>query len=47
MRAALEILDAREADFVYEGEMHVDAALDAELRARIFPARAWRGRRTS
>jgi malate dehydrogenase (oxaloacetate-decarboxylating)(NADP+) len=37
MRAALAALDAREADFVYEGEMHVDAALDAELRARIFP----------
>jgi malate dehydrogenase (oxaloacetate-decarboxylating)(NADP+) len=37
MRAALALLDAREADFVYEGEMHVDAALDAELRARIFP----------
>jgi malate dehydrogenase (oxaloacetate-decarboxylating)(NADP+) len=37
MRAALGILDAREADFIYEGEMHVDAALDAELRARIFP----------
>ena len=28
MRAALEILDAREADFAYEGEMHIDAALD-------------------
>jgi malate dehydrogenase (oxaloacetate-decarboxylating)(NADP+) len=37
MRAALEQLDAREADFAYEGEMHVDAALDPELRARIFP----------
>jgi malate dehydrogenase (oxaloacetate-decarboxylating)(NADP+) len=37
MRAALELLDAREADFVYEGEMHADAALDPELRARIFP----------
>lgn len=37
MRAAMEILDAREADFIYEGEMNVDAALDAELRNRIFP----------
>ncbi|WP_126978242.1 NADP-dependent malic enzyme [Frigidibacter oleivorans] len=37
MRAALEILDAREADFCYEGEMHVDAALDQGLRDRIFP----------
>ncbi len=37
MRAALEILDGREVDFVYEGEMHADAALDPELRERIFP----------
>ena len=37
MRAALEILDARECDIEYEGEMSADAALDPELRARIFP----------
>ncbi len=37
MRAALELLDAREANFDYEGEMSADAALDPELRARIFP----------
>ena len=37
MRAAMEILDNREVDFAYEGEMNVDAALDPELRARIFP----------
>lgn len=37
MRAAMEILDSREVDFDYEGEMNVDAALDPELRARIFP----------
>jgi len=37
MRAALEILDGRDLDFDYEGEMHSDAALDPELRARIFP----------
>lgn len=37
MRAALEILDAMELDFAYEGEMHIDSALDADLRARIFP----------
>ena len=37
MRAALEILDARELDFEYEGEMSVDAALDPELRTRMFP----------
>ena len=37
MRATLEILDAREVAFDYEGEMSADAALDPELRARIFP----------
>jgi malate dehydrogenase (oxaloacetate-decarboxylating)(NADP+) len=37
MRAAMEILDAREVDFEYEGEMSADAALDADLRARIYP----------
>ncbi|KAF0174266.1 MAG: malate dehydrogenase (oxaloacetate-decarboxylating)(NADP+) [Rhodobacteraceae bacterium] len=36
-RAALDILAEREVDFSYEGEMNVDAALDPELRARIFP----------
>lgn len=37
MRGALEILDQGAHDFAYEGEMHTDAALDEELRARIFP----------
>ncbi len=37
MRAALALLDARGVDFEYEGEMHVDAALDPDLRERIFP----------
>ena len=37
MRAALDILESREAAFEYEGEMSVDAALDPELRSRIFP----------
>ncbi|MER2508801.1 NADP-dependent malic enzyme [Amaricoccus sp.] len=37
MRAALAILDESAADFVYEGEMHSDAALDPALRERIFP----------
>ena len=37
MREALEILDASGLDFEYEGEMAVDAALDPELRERIFP----------
>ncbi|MEI4471109.1 NADP-dependent malic enzyme [Frigidibacter sp. MR17.24] len=43
MRAALEILDAREADFAYEGEMHIDAALDQGLRDRIFPGSRFQG----
>jgi len=38
MRAALDILDAKGLDFVYEGEMHVDTALDGELRERLLPA---------
>jgi len=37
MREAMDILDAREVDFAYEGEMSADAALDPELRERIFP----------
>jgi malate dehydrogenase (oxaloacetate-decarboxylating)(NADP+) len=37
MRAALEILDGMGLDFDYEGEMHVDAALDPDLRARLLP----------
>ena len=37
MRAAREILEGRNVDFAFEGEMSIDAALDPELRARIFP----------
>ncbi|MFT7523857.1 MAG: malate dehydrogenase (oxaloacetate-decarboxylating)(NADP+), partial [Candidatus Paceibacteria bacterium] len=37
MRGALAILDKEERDFQYEGEMHTDAALDPELRERLFP----------
>ncbi|GLS81317.1 NADP-dependent malic enzyme [Paracoccus marinus] len=37
MRAALALLDAAQVDFIYEGEMHVDAALDPSVRERIFP----------
>lgn len=37
VRAALKILDAQDHDFVYEGEMPVDAALDPEIRARMMP----------
>ena len=37
MRDALAMLDAQPRDFMYDGEMHVDAALNPELRERIFP----------
>jgi malate dehydrogenase (oxaloacetate-decarboxylating)(NADP+) len=37
MRQAMEILEQLEVDFEYEGEMSLDAALDADLRGRIFP----------
>ncbi|AOZ68528.1 NADP-dependent malic enzyme [Rhodobacter xanthinilyticus] len=43
MRAALEMLDAREPDFAYEGEMHIDAALDPEIRARLMPEARFEG----
>ena len=38
MRDAMQILEQREVDFAFEGEMSADAALDPDLRARIFPA---------
>ncbi|WP_420003200.1 NADP-dependent malic enzyme [Arenibacterium sp. LLYu02] len=37
LRAALTILDDKRRDFVYEGEMNIDTALDPDLRERIFP----------
>ena len=37
MRAALAILDEQQPDFIYEGEMPVDAALDPEFRKRLLP----------
>ncbi|MFC2969015.1 NADP-dependent malic enzyme [Acidimangrovimonas pyrenivorans] len=43
MRAAMELLDLREPDFAYEGEMHIDAALDQGLRDRIFPSARFEG----
>ena len=36
-RTALDILDSQPRDFAYEGEMHIDAALDPETRGNIFP----------
>ncbi|VDC30339.1 NADP-dependent malic enzyme [Pseudogemmobacter humi] len=43
MRAALELLDAREPDFAYEGEMNVDTALDESLRERQLPGARFAG----
>jgi malate dehydrogenase (oxaloacetate-decarboxylating)(NADP+) len=37
LRAALDILDSAPRDFIYEGEMNLDTALDPDLRQRIFP----------
>ncbi|MEO9782038.1 MAG: NADP-dependent malic enzyme [Sedimentitalea sp.] len=38
LRDAIAILDSEPRDFTYEGEMNIDSALDADLRARIFPS---------
>ena len=38
MREAMDILAEREVDFLYDGEMHVDAALDPAVRARLLPS---------
>ena len=43
MRGALELLDAREPDFAYEGEMNVDTALDQALRERLLPGSRFEG----
>ena len=37
MRSAMALLDAEARAFEYEGEMSVDAALDPDLRHRMFP----------
>ncbi|SHF30484.1 malate dehydrogenase (oxaloacetate-decarboxylating)(NADP+) [Ruegeria intermedia] len=37
LRDAIAILDSQPRDFIYEGEMNLDVALDPELRERIFP----------
>ncbi len=39
----MALLDAETRDFCYEGEMHIDAALDPELRERIFPQSRMKG----
>ena len=44
MRAAIDLLEAGNCDFVFEGEMQLDTALDPELRSRIFPNSRLQGR---
>ena len=43
IRGAISILDEAPRDFCYEGEMNVDAALDAELRERLLPCNRMEG----
>jgi malate dehydrogenase (oxaloacetate-decarboxylating)(NADP+) len=43
MREAMNLLTSREVDFDFEGEMHVDAALDPETRARLMPDSRFEG----
>ncbi|THH37089.1 NADP-dependent malic enzyme [Aliishimia ponticola] len=43
LREAMDILDAQNGDFCYEGEMNIDAALDPDLRARILPDNRMKG----
>ncbi|MEX1660960.1 NADP-dependent malic enzyme [uncultured Thioclava sp.] len=43
MREAMNLLLLREVDFDFEGEMHVDAALDSETRARLMPESRFEG----
>ncbi len=43
-RGALEILDQKAPGFAYEGEMHIDTALDPVLREQTFPGSRIEGR---
>ena len=43
MRGAIALLDASPRNFAYEGEMHIDSALDPELRARLLPESRFEG----
>ena len=43
LREAISILDSKPRDFMYEGEMNLDVALDPELRERIFPSSRLKG----
>ena len=44
MREAIGLLDSGGHDFMYEGEMNTDTALNPELRARLFPESRLQGR---
>jgi malate dehydrogenase (oxaloacetate-decarboxylating)(NADP+) len=43
LRAAMALLDEMGTDFAYEGEMKVDAALDADLRDKLLPSGRLKG----
>jgi len=43
LRAAIDDLDTEKRDFIYEGEMNVDAALDSALRSRLLPENRMEG----
>lgn len=43
MRAAMRILEAEPRDFVFEGEMNSDAALNPDIRDRVFPGSRLKG----
>jgi len=43
LRAAIDVLDTEKRDFIYEGEMNVDAALDSALRSRLLPENRMEG----
>jgi malate dehydrogenase (oxaloacetate-decarboxylating)(NADP+) len=43
LREAMALLDAQDRDFIYEGEMPVDVALDGDLRERLLPGNRMEG----
>jgi len=43
LRQAIALLDEAPRDFVYEGEMTIDAALDPDLRERLLPGNRMQG----
>ncbi len=43
LRKTVRLLDEIRPDFEYEGEMHVDAAMDPTVRQRIFPSSRLQG----